>query len=408
MNQLNNSLDELPISETAKSIQRQLSEVIESSIAQSNGQIKFSEYLRQALYTPALGYYQNELQTFGERGDFVTAPEMGRLFAACIANSLVKVFSSAQRDHSILELGAGTGALAAELLNNLAEKDALPDRYMILEPSGSLQQLQQQQIAKTDPAIQSIVEWVTRLPNAFDGVILANEVVDAIPFERVCCVDQRWVLMGVSQLNGEFTNSLMDNEEPQYLPPELVRLMESGEVVEGYTTEYRPQAKAWLKSLTDSLNSGAILLVDYGYTASEYYHPQRASGTLSCFIRHHQHDNPFRFIGLQDITAHVDFTALARAAVDCNLDVSGFTSQAGFLLENGVAELAESQAKRLSDEQRYQLSQQMQKLLMPGQMGEVIKAILLTKPKQPCSAGLECDLKGRIKGFSLQDHLHRL
>jgi SAM-dependent MidA family methyltransferase len=396
-------LDNLPLSETAKSIQQQLTAVVASNIEQAQGQIKFSEYVAQVLYTPTLGYYQNELQTFGASGDFVTAPEMGRLFAASIANSLLEFFSATDHCQSILELGAGTGALAAELLTHLADKNSLPQKYLILEPSASLQQTQKQQIAGLAPELQNLVEWSGELPTSFDGVILANEVVDAIPFERVTCVEQQWLRVGVSYLDGQFSNSLMGPVEDDKLPPELVSLMQSGEVVEGYTTEYRPQARAWIKALAESLNSGAILLVDYGYSASEYYHPQRTAGTINCFIRHHQHDDPFRFIGLQDITAHVDFTDIAKAAVDNQLEVSGFTTQAGFLLENGIAELAETQLQSLSEEQRYQISQQMQKLLMPGQMGEVIKAILLTKSKKTENSEF-C----KITGFTLQDHLHRL
>lgn len=408
MNHSPSTLDDLPLSDTAKLIQQQLSAAIATNIALANGLIAFSDYVRQALYTPSLGYYQNELQTFGERGDFVTAPEMSRLFAACIANSLKTVFDSNKQGNSILELGAGTGALAAELLIQLANKNGLPKRYLILEPSASLQQTQRQYITQMDSNLCDVVEWVSELPKAFKGVIIANEVVDALPFERITCVDQKWVPIGVSYLEGEFSNSLMEPVEPLLLPAELVELMESGQVVEGYTTEYRPQAKAWIKSLANSLDSGAILLVDYGYSAKEFYHPQRASGTMSCFIRHHQHDNPFRFVGLQDITAHVDFTDLAKAAAENELEVRGFTSQAGFLLENGITELAELQSMTLTDEQRYQLSQQMQKLLMPGQMGEVIKAILLTKEKQADSVKGEYSIGDQIKGFSLQDHLHRL
>ncbi len=403
MNHSSNSFDDLSLSHEATSIQQDLSAEIESYISKEQGQIDFSEFMRRALYTPRLGYYQNELQTFGRQGDFVTAPEMGALFAASVASSIEAYFSATGSTNGLLELGAGTGALAAEILTNLASKNALPHKYFILEPSASLQQIQKERISSCDPAIQGRVEWLTKLPASFDGIILANEVVDAIPFDRITCIDQQWVALGVTCEKGQFSNCLMQPVKNSALPSELVDLIESKQLVEGYTTEYRPQANAWIQTLSKSLNSGAILLLDYGYSASEYYHPQRASGTLSCFIRHHQHDDPFRFIGLQDITAHVDFTQIAKAAVVCGLQVTGFTSQAGFLLENGIAETAEEQTTALTAEQRFQLSQQMQKLLMPGQMGEVIKAILLTKPNRDNPAVLS-----DIKGFNLQDQLYRL
>ncbi len=396
------SLENLAISESAKSIQEQLCEKIRNAIDHAGGQITFSEFVRYSLYSPSLGYYQNELQTFGELGDFVTAPELGQLFAAGIANSLGELLAT-ESSYSLLEIGAGTGALAVELLNQLEAQDQLPKQYLILEPSASLQKLQKQHINQCTSAIRTKVEWITALPSHFEGIILANEVADAIPFERVSWVAGQWRRLGVSYDNAGFKDCLMDVIEPEVVNQQLDKLAATGELVEGYTTEYRPQLNGWIKSLDNCLESGAVLLFDYGYVASEYYHPQRASGTLNCFVRHHRHDDPFRFIGLQDITAHVDFSQLARTAVQGSLEVCGFTTQAAFLLENEVAQKAETLAINISEEQRFGLSQQMQKLLMPGQMGEVIKAILLTKSNQPNNSSFDA-----IKGFSLQDHLHRL
>ena len=399
MKQTSQTLDSFELSESAQSIQWRLTKVISDKIKQAGGQISFAKYMNMALYQQNLGYYKNELQTFGEKGDFITAPEMGQYFALCIANSIGPMFenSCTSQESVILEIGAGSGVLAVNLLQALAQSNALPSQYLILEPSASLQQQQKERINQCSEAIKNRVVWISELPEKVNGVILANEVVDAMPVERIQKIDEQWFELGVTENNGQFENVAMNPADMERIPKILSEPEEQSVFVEGYTTEFRSVIKGWIKSLAASLNSGVILLFDYGYAAAEFYHPQRVAGTLNCFIRHHQHADPFQFVGLQDITAHVDFSQIAVEANKNQLTVSGFTTQAGFLLENGITEFAEQQVTDQPPEVRYQRSQEMQKLLMPGQMGEVVKVILLTK-----------SLKTEIKGFSMQDHLHRL
>ena len=399
MNQSSIPLESFELGENAQLIQAELKQLICQAIDSAGGCISFSEFMNQALYQPSLGYYQNELQTFGDKGDFITAPEMGKYFALCLANSLSAVLrktdSSSQK--TIVELGAGSGALMVNLMQALEKQDTLPDEYLILEPSANLQKQQKEKIAGCSANIQQRVVWVSELPKNINGVILANEVVDAIPFKRIQRADNQWLELGVTHAGGNFEYSAMQAMPDNHLPTMLKESTEQNSYSSGYTTEVRPLVNGWINSLASSLESGKVLLIDYGYASAEYYHLQRTSGTLTCFIRHHQHDDPSNLVGLQDITAHVDFTELALAASKSGLDVSGYTTQAGFLLENGITEIAEQQLTNQPEEFRYQISQELQKLLMPGQMGEVIKVICFSKSSSEA-----------INGFAMQDHLHRL
>ncbi len=412
MYQSSRPLESFQISKPAEDIQERLSAKIQIEILKQDGKIPFSQFMQMALYEPGLGYYQNNLHKFGEKGDFITAPEMGNNFARCLANSVCQLFqspsqtlSAKQTYQNIVEIGAGSGVLAANLLIELEKLGALPLQYLILEPSAALQHQQKAQLTKKIPELIARVSWISQLPDNFDGFIIANEVLDAIPFERIQRSDNKWLQLGVELDNESFIDCRMESIDESLLPPILV-LSDSAEAgvsthqySNGYITEYRPLVKSWIKMLAKSLNKGAIMLIDYGYAESEYYHPQRSQGSLTCFIDHHSHSDPFQYVGIQDITAHVDFTEVARSSVQSNLEVSGYTTQAGFLLENGITKMADeiSENDADSEEQRYQRSQELQKLLMPGQMGEVIKVILLSK-----------DLDIDIKGFTLQDHLHRL
>ena len=397
MNQSSVSIESFDISEEAKLIQLELSAKIKQEIERQGGKIPFSTFMQMALYQPGLGYYQNNLHKFGEKGDFVTAPEMGANFAKCLANSVRDYLSSNSDKLNLLEVGAGSGILAADLLDKLESLSALPNQYFILETSAELKAQQQKLLQDRQKNYFKNIEWISELPQNFHGIILANEVIDAIPCERIVKSNNHWIRMGVSFKNGKFEDCLLDKVDIADLPEELKINGDSGEYPEGYRTEYRPLAKGWINALSSSLEQGAILLVDYGYAETELYHPQRTTGSLTCFIKHHSHSEPYKYVGLQDITAHVDFTQIARNADEYSLEVEGFTTQAGFLLENGITESSERLAEQETDEQRYQRSQELQKLLMPGQMGEVIKVMLLGK-----------NFDGEIKGFSLQDHLHRL
>lgn len=397
MNQTSKRLDSFEISQPALEVQQALTRLIIEEIEKQGGYMTFSQFMQMALYQPEFGYYQNGLHKFGEKGDFVTAPEISRYFAQSLANSIANCFTQ-NKQYSILELGAGSGILASNLLNYLNQEESqgncLPEKYLILEPSAQLQTQQKQLLKEKNTAFFDRVKWISEMPSSFDGLVIANEVADAIPCERIKKQGDKWYRIGVTHREGVIQESVMEPVRDSELPSVL---NESNHWPDGYTTEYRPIIKGWIKSLSQMLNSGAIILIDYGYSQSELYHPQRMTGSLNCFINHHQHDNPLEFVGLQDITAHVDFTQIAAIADDNDLQVSGYTTQAGFLLENGIMQICEQDCLDKTDEQRYQISQELQKLVMPGQMGEVFKVICLRK-----------ELETQIKGFTLQDHLHRL
>lgn len=393
------------LSPQAARINRHLTELLIERINHASGNISFAEFMHAALYEPELGYYQNQLHKLGEKGDFVTAPELGDLFAQCLANSLLSL--EAEMTQAILEIGAGTGRMAAGVLLSLAKANQCPLQYSILEPSASLQSLQRQtietrfnEVLSPEQALLLLerVVWLSRLPDHFNGVILANEVMDAIACERLVKQGDGWFRLGVGFDGQDFGWQVLDQVGNDELPQVLHTNLQL--YCDHYVTEVRPLLKPWLKGLANSLHRGCVVLIDYGYPQVEYYHPQRLSGSLRCFSRHQASDDPLLLLGLQDITAHVDFTQVALDAQQAGFEVTGFTTQAGFLLENGI-EACQPFSHELAEQdeliQTVRLSQEIQKLLLPGQMGEVFKVICLNKNYSsiPC-------------GFGLQDHLHRL
>ncbi|MET1254571.1 class I SAM-dependent methyltransferase [Aliikangiella maris] len=410
------------VSAQAMSIHQQISQLIEQKIESSQSGIRFSEFMQLALYTPALGYYQNSLFKLGDKGDFITAPEMGNLFARCISTVLADNFNLTKTlsnvSPAIFELGAGSGKLAADLMTHLTDLHVPLADYYILETSPSLQSLQAHRLERlsqqdeSTTAIATQVHWLERFPTEFSGVILANEVVDAMPFERICLVDGVWHYWLVTQVSQKNTSCSLHTEAARALfdwtlgEPVELRLLpdilrDTQQFPNGYTTEIRPTVKGWLAGLYAGMQQGSVYLFDYGYPATEYYHPQRINGTAKCFSRHQEHNNLLALAGLQDITAHVDFSQLAFDAVSVGFDVSGFTTQSGFLLESGILEW-HSGGRRVED---IQMSQQIQKLIAPGQMGEIVKVIRLDKninqyhhESNPLSH----------KGFVFQDQLGRL
>ena len=379
---------------TLSTIAREISDALKADIINridsNDGVIRFSEFMQRALYTPQLGYYQNQLYTFGEAGDFITAPEMGNLFGQCIADS---IGSMAKQHNQILEIGAGSGALARTITQALASCDWPNDKsleYKILEPSAQLQMQQKEALLTHEKPLVVDYSWLSDFPQKFNGVILANEVLDAIPVERIQKTAQGWQYLGVATREGQFiwqpAGLVMENDLP-------VILRESDVFIEGYTTEIRPLVNGWINGLSKSLNNGVILLFDYGYPRHDLYHPQRTDGTLRCFSRHQTQQDALQLVGLQDITAHVDFTQVAEAAVEAGLSVDGFTTQSGFLVENGIANLSPDSPGK----ENYQYSRQVQQLTSPGQMGELVKVIQLSKSSEQLA-----------NGFALQDHMHRL
>lgn len=358
-------------------------------LQQQGGWIAFADYMQMALYTPHLGYYSSHANKFGTGGDFVTAPEISPLFAQSMSMQVQQVL--AQTQGSVLELGAGTGKLALGLLTHLQAIEQLPEQYLILELSADLRDRQQQLLQAALPAATfARVQWLDQLPQHFTGVVIGNEVLDAIPVHVLTWQGGVWLERGVA-----FDQTLHWQLQP-LTDPTLVATIPTQHLPEGYTTEVCPAARGLIASLATMLQQGLILLPDYGFPAREYYHPQRTQGTLMCHFQHHAHDNPLIYPGLQDITAHVDFTAMAETGLQHGLTCAGYASQASFLINCGI--LQHMQQVPVEDSVRYlSMSSAVQKLLSPAEMGELFKVLALSK-------GMAFPLIGFVQG----DKRHQL
>lgn len=368
---------------------------IQTLIARQGGWINFAQFMDAALYTPGLGYYSGGAKKFGLSGDFVTAPEISPLFAKTIARQALQVLSSLKTQNKqadILELGAGTGRLAKDLLLELSKLEQLPTRYMILEVSAHLREVQQATLkaALPDDLMKRVV-WLDALPERFDGLIFANEVLDALPVHIV-----KKTLAGVLEMG---VVSAQEGLAWQAKPATLAGLnsfFETTDLTDGYTTEVCLAASGLVASLANSLQSGMLLMIDYGFSRAEYYHPQRNQGTLMCHYRHRSHGDPLVYLGLQDITAHVDFTRVAEAGVVNGLELVGFVTQAQFLINAGITELLQSVPA--TDSASYlPLVASAQKLLSPAEMGDLFKVIAFEK-----------NLDIPFIGFSSGDKSHTL
>ncbi len=365
-----------------------LKHLIQDKIRANGHKITFADYMNLALYAPGLGYYSAGLKKFGKQGDFITAPEVSPLFSQCLAIQCQHILEQTEQD-VLLEVGAGSGIMAVELILELERQSSLPKHYLILELSADLRERQQQIIKSRLPHLFERFQWLDRLPEKpFKGIVIANELLDAMPVHLIKLeknsISERYVSLNE---NEEFIwqDSKPENPHLQKAAEEIQALQQSlahlnDKPGHSYITEVNLQAVDWLKSIADILESGAILLVDYGYTAQEYYHPQRSMGTLMCHYQHHRHDDPFYLPGLQDITAHIDFSRIARAASDTGLNVYGFTTQAHFLMAGGLMEL--TQDLNPDDVMHFtEVARQIKMLTLPEEMGELFKVILLAKDK---------------------------
>lgn len=349
---------------------------IAAEIDAAGGWIGFNRFMELALYAPGMGYYSGGAHKFGLAGDFVTAPEICPAFAQTLAAQVAQILTlSAPR---IIEVGAGSGRLAADLLCELEQRDVLPTRYGILELSGELRARQLATIVQTVPHLLDRVYWLDRLPERFEGLVLANELLDAMPVHLVVWRNQAAEIRerGVVYDGEHF--AWLDRPASGRLLMQAQRLAAECAIEGDYLSEIALAAPAWAGAWAGILERGALLLIDYGFAQREYYHPQRSVGTLMCHYRHHAHSEPFYLPGLQDITAHVDFTAVAEAACTGGLDLLGYTTQAAFLLNCGLAEvLVRTPA---DDALRYlPLANTAQKLISPAEMGELFKVIALGK-----------------------------
>lgn len=372
-----------------------LRDQLAAEINAAGGWLSFERFMDLALYAPGLGYYSGGAQKLGEGGDFTTAPEVSRLFGACVAVQCAEVLREIGSG-SVLEIGAGSGRLAADLLARLETLGQLPENYLILEVSADLRQRQREHLEKRLPRLLQRVHWLDRPPEeSFDGVILANEVLDALPVARF-----RWHLRAVEELGVEIRGrefawgARPANAAMLQICSELSAV--GGPWNEGYVSEYCPRLGAWTRTVTEPLRRGAVLWFDYGLPRAQYYLPERHEGTLVCHFRQRLNDDPFANIGLQDITAWVDFTRVAEASREGDFELAGFTTQAHFL-----AGLKIDQEMRLAaggDENQFaRLANQARQLMMPGEMGERFKAMAWLR-------GLDMPLSG----FALLDLRHSL
>lgn len=376
---------------------RTLKKLIQEEIAAAGGWISFERYMRLALYAPGMGYYSAGASKFGQTGDFVTAPEVSSLFGRTLARQAAQVLDLIGEDGDILEFGAGTAKLALDLLLELERLGNLPARYFILEVSAELRQRQQRLLKEHALHLLSRVVWLDRLPAEFKGLILANEVLDAMPVHLVAWRDSGLSERGVICDDNEFQWREHPLEEGELFAAarELSSVIGEGGGDAGYISEINLAARHFIRGLAAILQKGVILLIDYGFGRSEYYHPQRSRGTLMCHYRHHAHDDPFYLPGLQDITSHVDFSAVANVGAKAGLTLLGYNTQAHFLINCGITGiLAQVPAENARD--YLPLANQLQKLVSPAEMGELFKAIAFGRNISGPLAGFASGDKSRL------------
>jgi SAM-dependent MidA family methyltransferase len=323
-----------------------------------------------ALYAPGLGYYSAGARKLGKAGDFVTAPEISPLYGQTLARQLHQVMQAGFDD--VLEVGAGSGALAATLLEELERSGKAPRSYLILELSADLRERSRDTLAARVPHLLERVAWLNRLPPAFSGVVLGNEVLDAMPVHVVRVHSGKIEEGGVGVRNERLDWSW------RLASGELLEAARALELPDGFRTEIPLAARGFVRSLAGVLEKGVALFIDYGFPQKEYYHPQRGEGTLMCHYRHHTHADPFFLPGLQDITSHVDFSAVAAAAMAGGLELAGYTSQAQFLVNCGITEVM-SRTPAEEGSRFLPLANQANRLMSPAEMGELFKAIALVR-----------------------------
>ncbi len=393
VNEFAESIQNLPEPDAdAKAHSERLRVHIAAAISKAGGWISFAEFMEYALYAPGLGYYSAGATVFGEEGDFITAPELSPLFARCLARQCAEILDAFD-EARVLEFGAGSGRMAADMLLEFERLGALPERYMILERSADFRTRQQQTLGNLAGELAERVVWLDQLPDSFDGVVVANEVLDALPFERFRIdgsEDNAIRRLGVSVHGDKFVWA--DKAAPDYLV-EAVRGIEDdiAKLPHGYTSEVCLHISPWIASVSAVLERGALFLIDYGLPRCSLYLPERSNGTLICHYRHRAHDHPFRYVGLQDITAWVDFSAVAEAADDAFLELAGFTTQANFLIGCGMSNVF-NEAVTGHEPQRIKLAGEVKRLMLPGEMGERFKAIAFTR-----------GVTGALSGFSVRD-----
>jgi len=364
-----------------------LATVIRTCIADAGGWLPFDAFMELALYSPGLGYYSAGAVKIGVGGDFATAPEMSTLFGQCLARQCAEILAATGGE--ILELGAGTGALAVTVLETLAELGALPDQYAILEVSADLAQRQRARLDALPEALRQRVTWLTRLPQEpLRGVVIANEVLDALPCARFVVHEKRVRALGVAvAANGAFIER--EGFADEALARHAEALVREFALADGYRSELCWRIEPWIAGVSACLQRGVILLFDYGLPRTHYYHPQRTDGTLRCHFKQRAHHDPFILVGVQDISSWVDFTRVAEAADAAGLTVCGFATQGAFLLGSGMEELLGADQDEITHARR---AGEAVRLLLPGEMGEAFKVMALCR-----------EFDAPLRGFALQD-----
>ena len=361
-----------------------------------HGEIPFDRYMELALYAPGLGYYVNRSRKFGQDGDFITAPETSPLFSQCLARQCRQVLDTIGGG-DILEFGAGSGVMAADLLAELQRLDCLPEHYLLLELSAELRQRQHETLQQKIPGLMGRVHWLDRLPEGgFRGVVLGNELLDAMPVHRFRIdesgLQEQFVAVSEAGIEASWRAAI----SPGLTDAVSAIQADVGPLLVGYESEVNLRLGPWVRAVAEQLAQGVILLIDYGYSRREYYHPERGQGTLICHYRHRAHGDAFVLPGLQDITANVDFTAVAEAGVESGLELAGFTTQAHFLAASGLDELMmASDPNQMRD--HLQLVQGVKTLTLPSEMGERFKVIALSR-----------GVDEPLRGFAMRDLRDRL
>ncbi len=377
-------------SERSSRLQDQIRQLIRSSGINA---ISFAKFMESALYHPVDGYYTSTTQVLGREGDFTTAPEFGAVFSHFLSAKIVRIFNSSLIPVRIYEFGAGSGKLCVQVLSELNRLGCEIDDYVIFEISPRLKQIQQQFVARQSPEISTKVHW-SDFPadKGMQGVVIANEVIDAMPVELIRFVEGRVHQGYVTELGESFQLEFRTNLEEEF---EQTCSQINWPIFEGiYTSEIHCRAEAWLEKVGECFEVGSILISDYGFPQHEYYHPDRNQGTLMCHRRHHSLHDPLEFIGCQDITAHVNFSSLARIAETVGIEINGFTTLAGFIVDTGLESL---DLASLQVSEQMSVTQQLNTLTSPSEMGELFKVMELSK-------NVESD---RL-GFETLDHMHRL
>ena len=390
-----------PLDPDAQAHSDRLRQLIHAVIADAGGAIPFSRFMELALYAPGLGYYSAGSTKFGRAGDFVTAPELGSLFAECVAGALAPALRRTGGDSVFLEIGGGSGAFAEAAIRHLDALDAMPARYAILEPSADLRERQRERLRQRLPeALNARVEWLDRPlgEEEWSGVLFANEVIDALPTPRFVVRGGEVMEEGVASApDGGFAVVEVPSDALMTAAVRHVERERGEAFPEGYRSELLPQLPYWIQAVMGRMQAGAMLFIDYGYPRREYYAPTRDRGTLRAFHRHHVVDDVFARVGLQDITASVDFTALAEAGTGAGFDFAGYCSQAAFLIGNGLEQRLVAQEERAAnDTARFALRREAQQLTLPAAMGERFQAMGFERGVPFEAAFLAGDLSFRL------------